>query len=606
MSTLSRSKLAKPTSILDAHTKATYRTPTDLTVSTTPIRVLFVGSCLLGGFLNFVKKMSDADFFLLNNLAPLPDQPPRPLDDYAFQVVQVPARSVVPVFNRIGLSDLAGYERLFAAAEEKLRRVLRACMKWNEQSGIVTFVQNFMAPQQALGGRLLPRYDLRNSAYFVERLNESLEREVRRYRNAYIFDADQISSTFGRRYSQDDSVWVSNHGAFLSDADYECDQNRIEPIARATRHYTLRKTEFFTAAWAELIAMYRTVQQADSVKLVIVDLDDTLWRGIAAEETETHPRPTGGWPLGLMEALYTLKQRGVLLAIASKNDEEKIKALWPSRVGKQLRLEDFAVRKINWRPKAENIREILQEVNLLPKSVVFIDDNPVERAAVGAVFPELRMLGQHPYYLRRVLLWSSETQVAGISTESAQRTEMVQAQIARDGDRDQMSREQFLATLEIKVTRAEIRSSSDPAFARAFELINKTNQFNTTGVRWTAQQCDAAFAAGTTFHVLHVEDHYTSYGLVGVAIVAGACIEQFVMSCRVIGLDVEVTALREVFDRIWSGAKGSITAKFRRTPANQPCQDLYQRLGFVQEGDTWILHGSSAERSADVADLVAA
>src|SRR5437762_11667216 len=121
-----------------------------------------------------------------------------------------------------------------------------------------------------------------------------------------------------------------------------------------------------------------------------------------------------------------LKQRGVLLGIVSKNDEDRARAIWQRIYGNLIRLEDFAVRKIKWQPKADNIEAILEEANLLPKSVVFVDDNPVERAAVKAAFPDIAGLGRNPYLWRRILLWAPETQVAAITTASAARTELVE------------------------------------------------------------------------------------------------------------------------------------------------------------------------------------
>src|SRR5207248_10190921 len=140
--------------------------------------------------------------------------------------------------------------------------------------------------------------------------------------------------------------------------------------------------DFVPHAWTELVAMYRTIRHVDQVKLVLVDLDDTMWRGVAAEEAEASSMAREGWPLGFAEALMFLKRRGVLLGIVSKNDEGRVRELWRRIYGDLIRLEDFAVRRINWQPKAENVEEILAQVNLLPKSVVYIDDNPVERAAI--------------------------------------------------------------------------------------------------------------------------------------------------------------------------------------------------------------------------------
>ena len=100
--------------------------------------------------------------------------------------------------------------------------------------------------------------------------------------------------------------------------------------------------------------MYRTLRGIDQVKLVIVDLDDTLWRGVIAEEGDISDETIEGWPMGLIEALQFLKKRGVLLAIISKNDEARIEGLWDRIMRGRLRLEDFVVRRINWRSKADN------------------------------------------------------------------------------------------------------------------------------------------------------------------------------------------------------------------------------------------------------------
>src|SRR4029077_8069656 len=307
---------------------------------------------------------------------------------------------------------------------------------------------------------------------------------------------------------------------------------------------------FVLHAWAELIAMYRTIRQHDQVKLVLVDLDDTLWRGVAADEADASSMAREGWALGFAEALMFLKRRGVLLGIVSKNDEERVRGVWQRIYGGLVRLEDFAVRKINWQPKADNIEAILAEVNLLPKSVVFIDDNPVERAAVKAAFPEIRVLGPNPYLWRRILLWSPETQVATITAESAARTEMVQKQVPRENHRRRMSRGDFLASLGLRATVSEFASTADRRFPRTLELINKTNQFNTTGKRWTLQEFTGFFRDGGRCFVLDVTDCYTAYGIVGVLLASGNEVIQFVMSCRVVGMDVEIAAIAGVLQAL--------------------------------------------------------
>ena len=573
-----------------------YRCPQDLAVTPLTLRrVLLVGSCLLMEWPDFIKTATPGcpcDYLVFNNTAQIPSSPPKPADEYDFQVVQIPLRSVLPdgPFFRMSYSDVEGYEQLFEIAKGRLSQFLQAAMRWNLEYGLLTFVFNFQLPQQNPMGRLLPRYDLRNFVCFVEELNKHLDTETRKFNNAYIFDHDQVIATYGRKYFQDDSIWQSNHSSAIIDLDFLYDQERVEGACRASTYLQSKAADYMGYEWAEILAMYKTIRQMDMVKLVIVDIDDTLWRGVAAEKSESELGLDAleGWPLGFAEALGHLKRRGVVLAIASKNDEDRVAQILKRSYGRRLCLDDFAVRKINWQPKADNIEKILHEINLLPRNAVFIDDNPSERAAVKAAFPEIRVFGPNPLLWRRILLWSAETQVSSITAESAARSEMVHAQVERERQRQQMSRQDFLASLSLTVNLIDITGMDHPGFPRMLELINKTNQFNTTGKRWTKQECMSALATGNRFIAFDVEDRFTGYGTVGVVVVRDSHIVQFVMSCRVIGMEVEIAALSEVLRAIHEGGFGSAHASLEETELNLLCRDLYERCGFNRRGDLWI------------------
>ena len=596
-----------------------YRCPQDLAVTPVTLRrVLVVGSCLLTEWPDFIQTATPGcpcDYLVFNNTAEIPSSPPKPADAYDFQVVQIPLRSVLPdgPFFRMSYGDVDGYEKLFEMAKGRLSQFLQAAMRWNLEHGILTFVFNFQLPQQNPMGRLLPRYDLRNFVYFIEELNKHLDMETRKFNNAYIFDHDQVMATYGRKYFQDDSIWQSNHNSAIIDLDFLYDQERVEGACRASTYLQSKVSDYMGYEWAEILAMYKTIRQMDLVKLVIVDVDDTLWRGVAAEQSESELglEALEGWPLGFAEALGHLRRRGVVLAIASKNDEGRVAQILSRSYGRRLCLDDFAVREINWQPKADSIEKILHEINVLPRNVVFIDDNPSERAAVKAAFPEIRVFGPNPLLWRRILLWSAETQVSSITAESAVRTEMVHAQVAgqnrdvfeqglaaiakarsidreRKRQRQQMSRQDFLASLSLAVNLIDITDMDHPGFPRVLELINKTNQFNTTGKRWTKQECTAAVATGTRFIAFEVEDRFTEYGLVGVMVVREPEILQFVMSCRVVGMEVEIAALSEILRAIHEGGFGSARASLEETDRNLLCRDLYERNGFHRGADQWI------------------
>jgi FkbH-like protein len=146
-----------------------------------------------------------------------------------------------------------------------------------------------------------------------------------------------------------------------------------------------------------------------------------------------------------------------------------------------------------------------------------------------------------------------------------------------------MSREDFLKGLNGKVGLVMISDPANPHFARAFELINKTNQFNTTGKRWSLNDANALFVAGGRFVAFRVSDKFTDYGLVGVVIVRGDAILQFVMSCRVLGLEIERALLSIVLNNLREAHPGAITAEVVQTNENMVCREVFKTYGFARE-----------------------
>jgi FkbH-like protein len=570
-------------SVFAQHNGSRYRTPIDLRVTPdSALRFLVVGGCLAEAFPPVASMINSAfrgDFILVNNFDPLPELPAAQASPYDFQIIHTPLRTILgnAFFNLP--EDGSQHEGFLRQTQDYLLRYLSNVLRLNVEQKLLTFVLGFLVPQQNPRGRFEPRFDLRNIMHFVERLNMFLAAQVAEYQNAHFVDVDSIASNIGKKSCQDDMVWSFTHGTTLSDGDHDHDVNRIEPPAPMQHHYSARWLEFFEAVLHELFAMHRTLRQQDAVKLVVVDLDDTLWRGVAAEGTLGVME---GWPMGFLESLLYLKKRGILLAILSKNNEEFIVSNWNQIVQGQIALTDFAARKINFRSKADNLVEILQEMNLRPENAVMIDDNPVERAAIEAALPGVRVLGRHLYYLKRVLLWSSETQRSVITRESAQKTEMVRAQLERETIRQQLSHDEFLQTLCLRLTLSVVRNTKDLQMNRALELFNKTNQFNTTGERYTLEQCHQFFASGRELYVLHAEDRFTQYGLVGAAWLHRNCLEHFVLSCRVLGLGIEESFLAHLASRLAGENETTMLGRLQPREANSACRQLYNRNGFTQ------------------------
>jgi FkbH-like protein len=572
-----------PSALFTLHNGARYRTPVDLQVTPdTGARYLVVGGCLAEPMPEIGARINSAhrgDFLLLNNLDALPQMTPEQIARYDFQIIHIPLRSILgSAYFRLP-DEPGAHEDFLARTEAHLARYLDNALKLNAEARLLSFVLGFLVPQQHQLGRFQARYDLRNVMHFVERLNMFLAAETAKRENVHFVDIDQVSSGIGKKSCQDDMVWSFTHGTTLSDGDHDHDLDRIDPPAPMQQYYSAKWLEFFEAVMHEIFAMYRTAGQRDMVKLVVVDLDDTLWRGVAAEGTLGIPE---GWPMGFVETLLILKRRGILLAVVSKNDERFIRKRWNEILQGQIALEDFAAHRINFRSKADNLTEILRELNLRAENAVMIDDNPAERAAIQAGVPGLRVLGKHLYYMKRVLLWAPETQQRTITSESSRRTEMVQAQVRRERVRKALTHEEFLGTLELRASISRVESTTNLHMSRALELCNKTHQFNTADCRHTLAESQRRFGSGERLYVLLAEDRFTHYGLIGAAWVAGNCIDQMVMSCRALGLGLEDALLAHLAGEL-ALQHPLIVGKLQPTDANLACRQLFPRNGFVQD-----------------------
>ena len=555
-----------------------------------PRRVLLIGSCALDPFYDQIVSREPATEFtriVFNNgsvLPPVTDEEARRTD---FQLVQLPIRAVMPehMYLNDGISEESA-KCWFDLSKKLLRMNLDAATAYARDHGVQTFLMNFLTPQQNPLGRLQNPYSYRNSVFYVSELNRALWDMIAEHRNMFLIDTEQISACLGKRYIQDDSVVHLNHGSTLNDISMTGDDARIEPVGDVRGLYGERVNNFNFAVYQEALSGFRSIRQIDAIKLVVFDLDDTLWRGVAAEKMENIDfGMTEGWPLGILEAASFLMKRGILIAIVSKNDEENVIEIWNELYQHRFPLDNFVIHKINWETKAQNIAEIIEQANIRPEAVLFVDDNPVERAHVRNRFPDIRVLDRPVAEWRRILLWSAELQPAVITTEGLERAATIRAKAVRDADGAAMDQVSFLRDLGLRITPWIVDSTNEPRFARCLELINKTNQFNTNGRRWTEAECAALFASGGFMLTLSVQDRYASYGLTCVVICHGSEILQYVMSCRVFGMELERAAIALASAHIRRTGPADVTATRTSTGKNPLTQGLFQQLGFAQDGD---------------------
>jgi FkbH-like protein len=328
-------------------------------------------------------------------------------------------------------------------------------------------------------------------------------------------------------------------------------------------------------------------------KLIVVDLDDTLWGGVVGDAGWENLRLGGHDHVGeayvdFQRTLKALRNRGILLAIASKNEESV--ALQALRMHPEmvLRPQDFAGWRINWNDKARNIVELATELNLGLQSVVFIDDNPAERSRVREALPEV-LVPEWPADKTLFAITLSQMDcfdAPQLTNEDFSRAEMYDAERGRDALKREVPRvEDWLASLRTKVIVEELNGSNR---ARVAQLFNKTNQMNLSTrrlteselVQWAAEKSRKLFA-------FRVSDRFGDSGLTGIVTLdlngGTASMVDFILSCRVMGRKVEETMLAVAIEYCRGQQAGRLVAEYLPTAKNKPCHDFWIKTGFEHD-----------------------
>jgi FkbH-like protein len=350
----------------------------------------------------------------------------------------------------------------------------------------------------------------------------------------------------------------------------------VVPHQKDALFHTARFGENLAVEYADILASYQVMRKA---KVLALDFDNTLWEGVMAEGEVVHYHDRQG-------LLRRVKDGGMLLLAVSKNDPNQVR--WNEL---SLSADDFVLRKINWNLKVESIAEAAKQLDLGIDSVVFLDDSPAERELVRSQLPSVRVLdATDPFAWRSVerLLKFPNTK----DTEEARsRTELyrqqAQRQEALSGAFDYPTMMAGLG-LSIEFRRAEKRDLD-----RVSELVQRTNQFNTTTKRYTRQQLQESLTSDRhRLYVAKLSDKFGSLGLVAVVVLEirghESVFDSFIMSCRAMGFQFEQAVIRLVID-----AEPAVTrwiGLFVPTDRNTPAASLFPDSGFVAECDhKWIL-----------------
>jgi FkbH-like protein len=330
-----------------------------------------------------------------------------------------------------------------------------------------------------------------------------------------------------------------------------------------------------------------------SVKCIILDLDNTLWGGILGDVGYDGIEIGEISSIGLVyqrfqNALLQLKQRGVILAICSKNDEANVRRVLADHPDMVLRESDFVWISANFGDKANNIREIQAALNISLDSMVFIDDSAFERDFVRTVLPELQvpeMPDDPADFLAALTMWNL-FEVGSSSAEDGARTALYQANVTRQALQEQAA--DLPAYLRALDMVADIRPFDGFTTPRAYQLFQRSNQFNLTTIRYSEAELKAiAQAPDCDTFTLRLHDRLGDNGIVG-AVIARAQgeelrVDSWVMSCRVLGRRVEEATLSILAGLARARGCRRLVGEYRATEKNAMVASLYADLGFSPE-----------------------
>ena len=329
-------------------------------------------------------------------------------------------------------------------------------------------------------------------------------------------------------------------------------------------------------------------------KCIALDLDNTLWEGILGEDGSENIRYNGNFPGNLFQFfqkyLKYLSERGIILTIVSKNNFDDVKDFWENRDDLVLKWDDFSEFEINWKNKADNLISISKKLNIGLDSIIFIDDNQSEIELVRKFIPEVKTFkfSSNPEEVLNlinklnILLKRHE-----VTNEDFKRKKYYSIDKIREKNKSKFNDiNDFIKSLNIKIHVSKINSLN---YDRIFQLVNKTNQFNLTTLRYNPSEFSELVGLNEIFSI-NVEDKFGDYGLTGVCIIEPhnkfIHIKNILLSCRILGKNIEHDFLNFILNFYSTNSYQYATGKFLKSKKNIQTKDFYKQNSFKTVKET--------------------
>lgn len=337
---------------------------------------------------------------------------------------------------------------------------------------------------------------------------------------------------------------------------------------------------FFTALGTAIARKLYAVKSPPH-KVIVLDCDNTLWKGVVGEDGVDGIEFSAPWK-ALQGFMVEQQKAGMILCLCSKNNEPDVIEVFDKRPDLILKREHLVAWRINWLPKSENIKSLAAELSLGLDSFIFIDDNPVECAEVQAGCPEVLSLrlpidGDIAQFLHHV--WAFDH--LKVTAEDQKRTTLYQQNVERTRFQQQTtSIEDFLAGLQLNI---EITEPTPDQYSRVAQLTQRTNQFNCTTIRRSEADIQALAEVGLASRMVKVSDRFGDYGIVGVMIFGTSAntlkVDSFLLSCRVLGRGVEHRMLNHLGEVAKAQNCSGISLPYIQTKKNLPALNFLEGVG---------------------------
>ena len=379
---------------------------------------------------------------------------------------------------------------------------------------------------------------------------------------------------------------------------------------RLSQYTRAHLTPQLLARYAREVGHLARSRTGQAKKVLVLDLDGTLWGGSLDENSADGIEVAGGYRGEAFHAfqrvIKQLGSQGVLLAAVSKNDIEPVRAVFRNHPDMVLREEDFVRIIANWDPKHDNLIQLATDLNLGLDSLVFVDDSAYECGLIRHELPRVAVIqvSAEPALHTTRLLRDGWFDAREITEEDHVRVARYRDELARKDFLDSFdSLDEYLSRLEIKVTVAAIRDG-DAAIPRVSQLTLRTNQFNLTGVRMQPAELRRLLAdPAASVVTIRAADRFGDNGLVGAVFMRrignDATIDNFLLSCRVFSRGIEQACLAAILREARNTGATRVFGSYRATSKNEKVKDFYLRNGFTQVA----ANGTSATFCHDLADI---